>query len=261
MGKHIERISRSGLTYYRSVAWGGLRHGIFTRSGGVSQGAWSSLNLGASIGDVPQAVRENHARIYAALGVNAGRATSCWLVHSTDVLVVDEAKNGRQLPKADCLITNRPDTPLVMRFADCVPLIAYDPVKRAIGLAHAGWRGTVAGMAARLVMALQQSYSSRPADMEVLIGPAISRRNYPVGEAVAQQAQAYFGESTKVIWRDPVSGAAHFDLWRANRLDLQRQGVGKVQVLDICTHDNTKEFYSHRAEAGRTGRFGVVVSL
>ena len=261
MNSEIERISRNGLIFYRSPVWPGLRHGIFTRYGGVSGGAWSSLNLGASIGDDIQSVRENHARMYAALGVNAVRATSCWLVHSTDVIVVGEPKNGRQLPKADCLITNLPDTPLVMRFADCVPLIAYDPVKRAIGLAHAGWRGTVRGMASSLIMALQKNYGCRPADIEVLVGPAISRRNYPVGEEVAEQAQAAFDKSARVIWRDPVSGAAHFDLWRANLLELQRQGVDKVQVVDICTHDNTHEFYSHRAEAGRTGRFGVVVSL
>lgn len=261
MSREIERISRNGLAFYRSGAWTGLRHGIFTRLGGVSHGAWSSLNLGASIGDDTEAVRENHARMYAALGVNAGRATSCWLVHSTDVLVAGEPKNGRQLPKADCLITDLPDTPLVMRYADCVPLIAYDPVKRAIGLAHAGWRGTVQGMASRLIEALQKTYRCRPADIEVLIGPAISRRNYPVGEEVARQAEAAFGGSARVIWRDPVSGAAHFDLWRANLLELRRQGVDKVQVVDICTHENTQEFYSHRAEAGRTGRFGVAVSL
>lgn len=261
MNCEVERISRDGLTFYRSAAWAGLRHGIFTRRGGVSKGAWSSLNLGASIGDDSQAVRENHARLYAALGVNAQRATSCWLVHSTDVIVVGEAKNGRQLPKADCLITDLPDTPLVMRYADCVPLIAFDPVQRAIGLAHAGWRGSVQGMAANLVQALQAAYHCRPPDIEVLIGPAISRRNYPVGEEVAGQAQAYFGESAEVIWRDPVSGAAHFDLWRANLLDLQRRGVNKVQLVELCTHDNTREFFSHRAEAGRTGRFGVAVSL
>jgi len=257
----FERISRNGLTFYRSSAWAGLRHGIFTRQGGVSNGIWSSLNLGASIGDDSQAVRENHARLYAALGVNAQRATSCWLVHSTDVIVVGEPKNGQQLPKADCLLTDLPDTPLVMRYADCVPLIAFDPVKRAIGLAHAGWRGTVQGMAATLIKALRKTYHCQSSDIEVLIGPAISRRNYQVGEEVAQQAHAYFGESAQVIWRDPVTGAAHFDLWRANLLDLQRRGVNKAQVVDICTHDNTREFYSHRAEAGRTGRFGVAVSL
>ncbi len=261
MNNDIERISRAGLSYFRSGVWAGLRHGIFTRQGGASQGAWSSLNLGAAIGDDLAAVRENHARMYAALGVNAQRATSCWLVHSTEVIVVGDAKNGRQLPKADCLITDRPDTPLVMRYADCVPLIAYDPLKRAIGLAHAGWRGTVQGMASKMVMALQQTYGCCPADIEVLIGPAISQRNYAVGEEVLQQARAYFGETAQIIWRDPVSGAAHFDLWRANLLDLQQRGVNKVRVLDICTHDNTREFFSHRAEAGRTGRFGVVVSL
>ena len=256
-----QRIERGGLGFYRNCAWQGLRHGIFTRCGGVSSGAFSSLNLGASIGDDIEAVRENHARMYAAAEVNPARATSCWLVHSRDVIVVNEAQCGRQLPKADALITNLPDTPLVMRYADCVPLIAFDPLKRAIGLAHAGWRGTVMGMAAQLILALQRAFRSYPGDIEVLIGPAISQRNYQVGEEVAAQAAAYFGDSAGVICRDPRDGTAYMDLQRANRLDLARQGVEKATVVDICTHDNSGEFFSHRAEKGKTGRFGVVVSL
>ena len=261
IGGKVDRIERTGLSFYRSCAWNELRHGIFTRRGGVSQGEFSSLNLGASIGDDIDAVRENHARMYAAAQVNASRASSCWLVHSTEVIVVTENHVGQQLPKADALITDLPDTPLVMRYADCVPLIAYDPAKRAIGLAHAGWRGTVQGLAAQLILAMQSAYRCRPSDVEVIIGPAISQRNYQVGEEVAAQAAAYFGDSAGVICRDRQFGTAYFDLQRANCLDLQRQGVETVQVVDICTHDNTDDFFSHRAEKGKTGRFGVVVSL
>ncbi len=258
---NYERINHKGLSFYRNCAWPELRHGIFTRRGGVSSGPFASLNLGASIGDDIDAVRENHARLYEAAGVNSERATSCWLVHSTDAIVVDEPQRGVHLPQADALITDLPDTPLAMRYADCVPLIAYDPVKSAIGLAHAGWRGTVHGMAAKLIEAMQSAYWCRPTDIEVLIGPAISQHNYQVGEEVVAQAANYFGDSAAVIWRDPQDGTAYLDLWRANRLDLARQGVRKVQIVDICTHDNTRDFFSHRAEQGCTGRFGVVVSL
>lgn len=258
----MQRVSAAGASFYRNEAWNELRHGIFTRHGGVSQSYWNSLNLGASIGDDAEAVRENHRRIYRALGVNPGRAISSWLVHSVKVKVVDEeSKLNGKLEKADAIVTNQPDTPLVMRYADCVPLLLYDPVKQAIGLAHAGWRGTVKGMAAASVRALESAFACRPEDMQVVIGPAISQRNYQVGEAVAAQALAYYGEEADVVARDPADGGAYLDLWGANRLDLERQGVRNIEVLDICTFDNTVEFYSHRAENGKTGRFGVVISL
>ena len=256
----IKRVSQNGVSYYKSDAWNGLRHGVFTRRGGVSEGRFRSLNLGASIGDDLDAVRENHDRMYKALDVNADRATSCWLVHGSEVLVVDDSMNGRHLSKADALITDLPDTPLVMRYADCVPLIVFDPQRHVIGLAHAGWRGTVNGMAGKLIQAMRANFRCVPANIEVLIGPAISRRNYQVGEEVAAQATGCFGADSDVVWRD-ADGAAHLDLWRANEIDLRRQRVESVNIMDICTCENTDDFFSHRGEGGRTGRFGVAVSL
>lgn len=255
-------MSRAGLTFYHKETWSGLRHGIFTRHGGVSEKPWQSLNLGASIGDDLAAVKENHARLYRAADVNGERAVSCWLVHSVDTLVVTEStpRNGN-LQRADAIISDQPDTPLVMRFADCVPLLYYDSVKRVIGLGHAGWRGTVRGMASNVVRMMRDTFGCRPADIEVVIGPAISRRNYRVGEEVVRQADAYFGKNAGVIWRDLGDGSPYLDLWRANGLDLERSGAGKIDVMEICTFDNTNDFYSHRAEKGLTGRFGVVMSL
>lgn len=200
--------------------------------------------------------------MYRALDVNPERAVSSWLVHSVTVkLLDDESKLNGRLEQADAIVTNLPDTPLVMRYADCVPLLLYDPVKRAIGLAHAGWRGTVQGMASATVRALQSAFGSRAEDLQALIGPAISRRNYQVGEEVAAQAHAYFGEAAGIVTRYPGDGSAYLDLWRANQLDLERQGLSDIEVLDICTFENTDEFYSHRAEHGQTGRFGAVISL
>ena len=184
------------------------------------------------------------------------------MVHSVEILVVKaDTHNNGHLQKADAIVTDQPDTPLVMRYADCVPLLLYDPVKRAIGLGHAGWRGTANGMASNIVRKMRETYDCKPQDMEFVIGPAISRRNYQVGEEVVAQADAYFGGSAGVIWRDPVDCEPYFDLWSANRLDLERCGVTNVKVLDICTYENTEDFYSHRAENGTTGRFGVVMSL
>ena len=258
----MEKVRRAGLTFYRDEGWSELRHGVFTRHGGVSGSPWRGLNLGASIGDSAVAVKENHARMFRALGLPGERAASCWLVHGVDTLVVtaETPANGRLL-KADALVTDQPERPLVMRYADCAPLLFYDRAKRAVGLGHAGWRGALAGIASRVVKVMNATYGSRPADIEVLIGPAISRRNYRVGEEVADLAHAYFGEGAGVVWRDPATGKPHLDLWRANQLDLQRCGLTKIKVLRICTYENTRDFYSHRAEAGKTGRFGVVISL
>ena len=256
------QFARHGsMAFYRHAAWSHLRHGIFTRLGGVSCGRFHSLNVGGSNGDDPAAVRENHRRVYHALEVDGHRAATAWLVHSTDVLTVNGAPNSKPLPKADGLITNRRGLPLVMRFADCVPLLLYDPVKGAIGLGHAGWRGTVQGMASSLVSAMNRSFGSRPDDIQALIGPAISGANYPVGGEVVDLAVKTFGANADVIWRDPRDGETRFDLWRANELDLQRAGVAQIETLRLCTGDNTDLFFSHRAEQGRTGRFGVVICL
>ena len=258
----MERVSQSGLTFYRNEAWKELRHGIFTRQGGVSESHWSSLNMGASIGDELDAVKENHMRMYRAADVNQVRAVSTWLVHGVNTLVVDsETKLNGKLEKADAVITDQPDRPLVMRFADCVPLLLYDPERRTIGLGHAGWRGTVKGVAATTVRTMQSAFGCQPQDIQVVIGPAISRRNYQVGEEIADHALGYFGEHSGVIVRDSADRTPYFDLWRANQLDFERQGVSNIEAMEICTFENTDEFYSHRAENGLTGRFGVVISL
>lgn len=258
----MERIERSGLAHYRNEHWRALKHGIFTRGGGVSAGQWRALNLGGNIGDDPAAVAENHRRMYDAVRAQGARVATTWLVHGTDVLTVAAPPNGRGwLAKADGMITDQPDLPLVMRFADCVPLLLHDPVKRAIGLGHAGWRGTVKGIAAALVAAMANAYGSQPRDLQAVIGPAISRANYQVGGEVARAAQQYFGENSGIIQYDPDDGSASLDLWLANQLDLQGAGVQQIETLRLCTYDNTDEFYSHRAEQGMTGRFGVIISL
>ncbi len=258
----MERVSQSGLSYYRHEGWDGLAHGIFTRHGGVSESYWTSLNVGGTNGDDADAVRENHRRMYRVADVHAERAVTTWLVHGTDTIAVHHPTEKRGwLAKADGMITNQPDTPLVMRFADCVPLLLYDPTKGAIGLGHAGWRGTVKGMAASLVRKMRIAYGSQPEDIEAVLGPAISGRNYRVGEEVAVQARAYYGDEPSLISRDADSGGVYLDLWQANRLDFERQGVRNVTVLEICTFENTDDFFSHRAEQGKTGRFGVVMSL
>jgi hypothetical protein len=200
--------------------------------------------------------------MYAAAGVNRERVCTVWQVHSADVLVVHgPVPNRRWLAQADGMVTDRADTPLTMRFADCTPLLFYDPVKGVIGMAHAGWRGTVAGVGANTVRTMAQTYGCKPRDIRACIGPSIGPARYQVGEEVVAAVQEHFGTTDSLIRRDPADRTAYLDLWAANKLDLQRAGVEQIEVAGICTAEHTDEFFSHRAEKGRTGRFGAVLSL
>lgn len=258
----MRAIDEASLRYYQFDLWPQVRHGIFTRHGGVSAAPWASLNLGGNVGDDPRAVRRNHERMYNVLGVDDGRACTVWQVHSADVVLADGPVRGRRwLALADAMITNLVDTPLAMRFADCVPLLFHDPVRGVIGMAHAGWRGTVRGVGANTVRAMVEAYGCMPRDIQAGIGPSIGPMHYQVGEEVVEAVREYFGSTEGLIRRDLSDGTAYLDLWAANRRDLEGAGVEQIEVAGICTAENTDEFFSHRAEQGKTGRFGAVISL
>lgn len=257
----VRRVEQQGLAWYEFESLP-VVHGIFTRHGGVSAAPWASLNLGGNVGDDPAAVLENHRRMYAALGLNRDRACSVWQVHSADIVYAPGPAAGRRwLAAADGLITDQPDTPLSMRFADCTPILAADVRRGAIGIAHAGWRGTVQGIGGALVRAMTTAFGSRPADVHAVIGPAIGSARYQVGEEVVAAVNAHFGAGHGLIRRDEADGSAWLDLWAANKLDLERAGVAGIETAGLCTSEHTDDFFSHRGEAGRTGRFGAVISL
>ncbi len=256
------RVERDGLVYYRFDGWSAPTHGIFTRHGGTSRPPFDTLNLGGNVGDDPKAVRANHERMYAALGVDDGKACTVWQVHSADVVIANAPVRGRRwLAQADAMMTDRPNVPLSMRFADCTPILFHDPTRGAIAIAHAGWRGTVQGMASNVVRAMGVAYGSRPAAVRAGIGPSIGPRRYQVGEEVVEAVRAHFSTTDGLIRRDPADGTAYLDLWAANRRDLERAGVTQIEVAEICTAEHVDEFFSHRQEKGKTGRFGAVICL
>lgn len=262
MEQRLERIVAHGLVYYQSKMWSGLKHAIFTRHGGQSRAPFDALNVGGTVGDDLTAVRQNHELMYAALGVNAARSCTVWQVHSADTVIVNAPVRGRRwIALADGMVTDQVDTPLVMRFADCTPILLHDPVQGVIGLVHAGWRGTVQGASASAVRTMVQAYGCKPRDIQAVIGPSIGPECYQVGEEVVAAAHAYFRDVDGLIRRDPKDGSAYFNLWAANKCDLEREGVEQIETAEICTAQRTDEFYSHRAEKGLTGRFGVVMSL
>jgi polyphenol oxidase len=258
----LRRIEQGNLVYYQFEGWSGIKHGIFTRLGGVSPAPWASLNMGGNVGDPLDNVRDNHELMLGALNLDPARACTVWQVHSADVVIANGPRPGRGwLAQADGIVTDRIDLSLTMRFADCTPIFLLEPRRGVIGLAHAGWRGTVQGAAAQTVRAMCEAFGCRPQDIQAGIGPAIGPERYQVGIEVVDAVRGYFGQTEGLVHYDPSDGSAYLDLWAANQLDLQRVGVEQVEIAGMCTASNTDEFFSHRAESGRTGRFGVVLSL
>src|SRR5262249_10981297 len=144
-----------------------LNHAIFTRLGGTSRAPWASLNVGGTVGDDPQAVHDNLQRMYDALELESERACSVWQVHSADVVLANErAPDRKWLARADGMVTDRPNIPLTMRFADCVPVLFYDPAHLAVGIAHAGWRGTVSQVVVSTLRAMKAAYGTEPTDVQ-----------------------------------------------------------------------------------------------
>jgi polyphenol oxidase len=238
-----------------------LVQGIFSRHGGVSPAPWASLNLGGTVGDERDHVVENRRRIFEVFDRPVESIYDSWQVHGTEVICVEQARplTSPHL-KADGILTNREDVTLFMRFADCVPIALYDPIKRVIGLVHAGWRGTVARAAAEAVNSMAAHYGCLPNNILAGIGPSICMNHYQVGEDVISAAQEAFGaEAGDVLWKK--NGSHHFDLWRANELVLEKSGVQTIEQARICTYCNNEDWYSHRAEQGKTGRFGAILGL
>ncbi len=254
---------KDGLRYLQFASLGDTVHAIFTRHGGTSPAPWASLNVGGTVGDDPQRVRSNRLRAFAALERAPGSLHDVWQVHGADVVIAHEPRRpDKPYEKADVLLTDNPAVTLFMRFADCTPILLYDPRQGVVGLVHAGWQGTVRGAVRAAIRALQAQFSSRPQDVRAVIGPAIGPDHYEVGPEVVVQVRTAFGQNSASVLRlNQKSGRYHLDLWQANRLWLEAEGVQQVELAGICTACHLEDWYSHRAEKGRTGRFGALIAL
>jgi len=251
------------IKYYKflTLEIKGLYHAVFTRRGGFSPAPWRSLNIGASVGDDVKRVVQNREAALSSLHLNSERVYDLYQVHSTKIIITDQPLSPN-VPhqKADAIITLQPDVILLMRFADCVPILLYDPVNRVIGIAHAGWIGTVDRIALKTVLCMTENFHTNPGDIVAALGPSIGPDHYSVGREVLERIRASFGDNTDqiVIYNQDK---AYFDLWKANQLILNQVGVNKVEVSGICTCCNLGDWYSHRGEHGKTGRFGVILGM
>jgi len=254
-------FQQNGLRYYTfDIFPVNITQAVFTRQGGVSPRPWDSLNVGGMIGDDITHVRENRIRSFKALGCAPESIHDVWQVHSADVVYADAPRPlDTEYQKADIILTDNPDVTLFMRFADCTPILLYDPEKQVIGLVHAGWLGTVRGAAGAAVRAMRARYASDPADILAAIGPSIGPDHYEVGEDVIAQVREAFGEHAKSLL-ETHGESIHFNLWKANQIMLEKEGVKQIETAGICTACYNDDWFSHRAEKGKTGRFGALLA-
>jgi len=254
-------LSTPYYTFSALDAFPELVHGVFTRRGGVSPAPWDSLNLGWTVGDDFVRVDKNYRLIAQTLGFARDDLTTTWQVHGNRIVLADAAHRGGSLGKADGLITNTPGIPLLQRYADCTPILLYDPEHRAAGIAHAGWQGVVARTAEAAVQAMCAAFGSDPAQMVGAVGPAIGPCCYDVGPDVAAAIQDSQRAPNSLLRPSQRPGHAYLDLWRANARQLTDAGVGTIEVAELCTSCHKDIFFSHRGDKGKSGRFGAVVML
>lgn len=241
-----------------------VRAHVSTRHGGVSPAPWNTLNFSVLRGDTPERVQQNRERLAAALEISIDSIVRCHQVHGTGVAKVDSSDGGQWQAGVDSLVTDALELPLALVFADCVPVLLYDPRHHALGVCHAGWRGTVNGAAAALLWAMQAAYDTNPTDVQACIGPSIGPQSYAVGQEVVDLAHAKLSKPASLFtYPNGHDQNPHFDLWQANAAQLIESGIpaAQIEISAIDTAQNTEDFFSHRAEKGRCGLFSMVAWL
>ena len=245
-------------------------HGFSTRFGGVSEGIYHSMNLSFTRGDQEEAVKENFCRISSAIGFPSESIVTSDQTHTTNVRVVTEEDRGcgitkpRSYTDVDGMVTNVPGLTLATFYADCVPLYFYDPVHRAIGLSHSGWRGTVVKIGKVTVETMARVYGTKPEDVLAAIGPSICQECYEVSADVIEQFRGAFEEKD---WNDlfyaKENGKYQLNLWKANEKIFLEAGIlpEHISLSNLCTCCNPKFLFSHRASHGKRGNLAAFLGI
>ena len=270
--QHTEEVGGVPYLSFRALKKTELvADGFSTRLGGVSKGDCAAMNFSYTRGDDPSDVLENFTRMAAALGVERDRMVVSWQTHTVHVrqMTEDDAGKGvirpREYRDIDGMITDVPGLTLVTFYADCVPLYVVDPVHRAIGLSHAGWRGTVKGMARETLKAMKEAFGTRPEDLTVCIGPSICKDCFEVGEEVVEEFKNAFAPK----WHDALfetgraPGKYQLNLWKANEILFSEEGLKREQIhtTNICTMCNHEFLFSHRKVGAKRGTLAAFLCL
>lgn len=272
MRQSFRKHSKSGLVYLTVPAlarYKSVRHAFTTRPGGVSSGVFAELNLGIFTADQPEHIIENRRRVCEVLHIPPDCLVGARQVHGDRIHCVTRADKGRgaadresAISDTDALITDEPQLALLTFFADCVPLLLFDPAKKVIALAHAGWKGTVAKIGAQTAQVMQERYGSRPGDILAVVGPSIGPCHYQVDTPVIQKIrEAYPADWQHLLSGFTGDGHADLNLWEANARSLTGAGIARqnITVMSVCTYCHQDLLFSHRA--GMAGRQAAIFML
>ncbi len=227
----------------------GIRHAFFTRAGGVSGGVYASLNGGQGSGDNPDHVRENRARMAAALGVRPDRFINAYQIHSPDVVVAEQPWTRATRPQADAIVTRARGLGIGVSTADCGPVLLADGEARVIGAAHAGWKGALTGVIEATIAAMERLGAERPR-IAAVIGPMIRQPSYEVGPEFVARFRAADPDNERFFSAAPRAGHAMFDLAGLIAARLTRAGIDHVEDLELCTYADAR-FFSYRRATHR----------
>jgi len=246
------KLERAGEVAWISFPHLQMPHGSSTRLGGVSQGPYASLNLGRHGGDELEVVVENRRILGGALGLEVPFTLS--MSHGTEVAVIESA-DQLGLP-ADACVTTKPGLGMSLTTADCVPVLLSDPTRGVVGLAHAGWRGTVGRIAENTVKTMVERFGSRPQDIRAAVGPAIRPCCFLVHEDVSGPFRKEFAHLI-----EPAGDRSRVDLQECNRQQLVEAGLEQVVVCDLCTSCRADLFFSYRRDGQKSGRMASAIAL
>lgn len=258
-------IERNGLKYYKIEEFentGIVKHCFTTRHGGVSSGAYKSMNLRVNSDDAPENIRANYRIICDEIGVDANRLVLSNQVHENNVVSVGKKDCGNGLSKpqcfksADALITGETGVPIVIFGADCVPVYFLDVKERVIALAHSGWRGTIKDIAAKTAQKMINEYNSKPENIIAAIGPSIGVCHYEVDDEPAEAFRKKFGDS--VLEKHTKF---HVNMQKAIKMQLFNMGVKNVTDSGICTFCENDMFFSHRKNGNCRGVMAAITEL
>lgn len=259
------------LTRFENLsAYSDVSHFVTTRRGGVSDGRFESMNLGFNVGDEYEKVRRNFMILAGMIGAGPADFVIAKQTHSANVAVVEDLLDGadnfvagRVLPDTDAMVTSLPCICIMVRVADCVPVLLYDPEKHIAGVVHSGWRGTLKGVAKKTVQVMKERFGCRGSVMKAAIGPSAGPCCYEVGDDVTAMAEKVYGGEGVFFENGGDGGKPRFDLWQTNRYQLADAGVdpGNIEIARECTICGHDKFFSARHYKGYTGRMGAGMML
>ncbi len=258
-----KKIGDISFGFFPQLECYGIVHGFTQRTGGDSDLVPQNLNMALHVGDNSQKVLANRNKVAQALNYDAKRVTTCAQVHGHQVVEVTPSLIGKgafayedTIRDTDGLITREKEAPLMLFYADCVPVMLVDTKGTGIALVHAGWRGAVGNIALRALEMMEERFGTEPKNVVAALGSSIGPCCYEVDAAVLSASSGY-----EECFTPTREGHWHLNLWQVNRLQLERLGVPSAQIWqsDCCTNDHVDEYFSYRHERGKTGRLAAII--